>query len=378
MLLFCNSIPLSGQPELTVTSDTSIFMHPSSPTFLPVFPALPPSNNKSRAPSISGILPNLLLSVLPPVIPRASWPSAEYMQLSMRRSIAFASQPQLEDRKSAATCLAEHDLYNLRIAHRQATETKTGLINRIRGMFSRTASSNKGSSCSLGEQKSLRAAFKSHMGLFTRHVPTTQAASCNAIYNHTTRNDDCLNDSNGAPLKATKRLSFAKSGTHLDVATPDPNFLQIPTISAETPEEPTHMGLILPLDDSELERIGVARYTKVHETKVNFQLPANRRPSILQTQPSMRERVRCSPRFPHRVVPTSSLGALEEADDRSSIALKERIPLGRATGAGTWKSMEVTTESKLSLSVTPSEKSSTPTSGEVEDIIEIEITKPMD
>ncbi|XP_050321849.1 gamma-aminobutyric acid type B receptor subunit 1 [Bactrocera neohumeralis] len=366
------------RPELTVTSDTSIFMHPSSPTFPPVFPALPPSNNKSRAPSISGILPNLLLSVLPPVIPRASWPSAEYMQLSMRRSIAFASQPQLEERKSAATCLAEQDLYNLRIAHRQATETKTGLINRLRGIFSRTASSNKGSSCSLGEQKSLRAAFKSHMGLFTRHVPTTQAASCNAIYNQTNRNDEGSNGSNEAPLKAMKRLSFAKSGTHLDVATPDPNFLQIPSISAETPEEPTHMGLILPLDESELERIGVARYTKVHETKVNFQLPANRRPSILEPQPSMRERVRCSPRFPHRVVPTSSLGALEEADDRSSIALQERIPLGRATGAGTWKSMEVTTESKLSLSVTPSDKSSTPTSGEVEDIIEIEITKPMD
>nr|XP_036231694.1 uncharacterized protein LOC106623734 [Bactrocera oleae] len=356
------------RPELTVTSDTSIFIPP-------VFPALPPNNNKSRAPSISGILPNLLLSVLPPVIPRASWPSAEYMQLSMRRSIAFASQPQLEERKSTATCLAAQDLYNLRIAHRQATETKTGLINRLRGIFSRTASSNKGSSGSLGEQKSLRTAFKSHMGLFTRHVPTTQAASCNAIYNQTNHKNEGSNESNEAPLKSVKRLSFAKSGTHLDVATPDPNFLQIPTISAETPEEPTHMGLILPLDQSELERIGVARYTKAHETKVNFQLPANRRTSILEPQPSMR--VRCSPRFPHRVVPTSSLLSLEEADDRSSIALLERIPLGRATVAGTWKSMEVTTESKLSFSVTPSGKTSTPTSGEVEDITEIENTKPM-
>ncbi|CAD6998932.1 unnamed protein product [Ceratitis capitata] len=331
------------RPELTVTSDTSIFMRPTSPTFPPVFPALPPSNNKSRAPSISGILPNLLLSVLPPVIPRASWPSAEYMQLSMRRSIAFASQPQLEERKSAATCLAEQDLYNLRIAHRQATETKTGLINRIRGIFSRTTSSNKGSSCSLGEPKSLRAAFKSHMGLFTRHVSTTQAASCNAIYNQTTRlNEEVLNESsNGTQLKSMKRLSFAKSGTHLDVATPDPNFLQIPTISAETPEEPTHMGLILPLDETELERIGVSRYIKVHETKVNFQLPTNRRPSIVPAQqPSMRERVRGSPRFPHRVMPTSSLGALEETDDRCSIALKERMTLAgrpvRAIG-NLWK-----------------------------------------
>ncbi|XP_054744804.1 uncharacterized protein LOC129249163 [Anastrepha obliqua] len=366
------------KPELTVTSDTSIFMRPSSPTFPPVFPALPPNSNKSRAPSISDILPNLLLSILPPVIPRASWPSAEYMQLSMRRSIAFASQPQLEERKSAATCLAEQDLYNLRIAHRQATETKTGFINRLRGIFSRAASSNKGSSCSLGEQKSLRAAFKSHMGLFTRHVPTAQAASCNAIYNQTVRRDDCTMESNGAPLKAMKQLHFAKSGTHLDVATPDPNFLQIPTISAETPEEPTHMGLILPLDEIELERMGVARYTKVHETKVNFQLPTNQQPSFIQTQPTMRERIRGSPRFPHRVVPTCSLGALEEPDKICGIPLKERVLLGRTTLAGNWKSMEMTTESKLSLSATPSENNSPPTLGEVEDIIEIEIAKPVD
>ncbi|XP_067625916.1 gamma-aminobutyric acid type B receptor subunit 2 isoform X1 [Eurosta solidaginis] len=365
------------RPELTATSDTSIFMQQSQSIFSPIFPALPPSNNKSRAPSISGILPNLLLSVLPPVIPRASWPSAEYMQLSMRRSIAFASQPQLEERKSAAPCLAEQDLYNLRIAHRQATENKMGLINRIRGIFSRTTSSNKGSSYSLGEQKSLRAAFKSHMGLFTRHVPTTQAASCNVLFNQTISNDECANETNGT-WKPLKRLSFAKSGTHLDVATPDPIFLQIPTISAETAEEPTHMGLILPLDDTELERIGVPRYTKVHETKVNFQLPSNRRPSFLQTQPTLRERVRGSPRFPHRIAPASSLSAIEKGECQYGISLKERMPIGRASGTGNWKSMEVTTETKLSLSATPSDNNSPPTSGEVEDIIEIEITKPIE
>ncbi|KAL7742417.1 hypothetical protein ACLKA6_019048 [Drosophila palustris] len=139
-----------------------------------------PMPNKSRTPSISGILPNLLLSVLPPVIPRASWPSAEYMQIPMRRSVTFASQPQLEE-----SCLPAQDLFNLRLAHQQATETKTGsIIHRLRGIFSRTTSSNKGSTASLADQKGLRAAFKSHMGLFTRLIPSSQTASCNAIYSN--------------------------------------------------------------------------------------------------------------------------------------------------------------------------------------------------
>ncbi|EDW39579.1 GL15283 [Drosophila persimilis] len=126
------------KPELTVTSGLS----------------QTPAPSKSRTPSISGILPNLLLSVLPPVIPRASWPSAEYMQIPMRRSVTFASQPQLEE-----ACLPAQDLINLRLAHQQATEatSRTGLIDRLRGIFSRTASSNKGSTASLADgQKGLR------------------------------------------------------------------------------------------------------------------------------------------------------------------------------------------------------------------------------
>ncbi|EDX03256.1 GD23042 [Drosophila simulans] len=151
------------KPELTVTSGIS----------------QTPAASKNRTPSISGILPNLLLSVLPPVIPRASWPSAEYMQIPMRRSVTFASQPQLEE-----ACLPAQDLINLRLAHQQATEAKTGLMNRLRGIFSRTTSSNKGSTASLADQKGLKAAFKSHMGLFTRLIPSSQTASCNAIYNN--------------------------------------------------------------------------------------------------------------------------------------------------------------------------------------------------
>ncbi|KAH8266473.1 hypothetical protein KR044_002298, partial [Drosophila immigrans] len=325
------------KPELTVTSGLS----PTPPAPLP---------NKSRTPSISGILPNLLLSVLPPVIPRASWPSAEYMQIPMRRSVTFASQPQLEE-----ACLPAQDLINLRLAHQQATEAKTGLINRLRGIFSRTASSNKGSTASLADQKGLKAAFKSHMGLFTRLIPSSQTASCNAIYSNPNPVDggssslaiEC-HSSNGGHLKPMHRGSLTKSGTHLDHLTKDPNFLPIPTISGErVAEQPNGTG-------------DGGKYVKLPETKVNFQLPSSRRPSMVQPAPSLRERVRGSPRFPHRILPpTCSLSALAESEDRgggseaSTIAGScksiPRISLQHATSGGNWKSMETAAKSRLSL-----------------------------
>ncbi|KAH8279557.1 hypothetical protein KR018_000824 [Drosophila ironensis] len=330
------------KPELTVTSGISQM----------------PAAGKSRTPSISGILPNLLLSVLPPVIPRASWPSAEYMQIPMRRSVTFASQPQLED-----ACLPTQDLINLRLAHQQATEAKTGLINRLRGIFSRTTSSNKGSTASLADQKGLKAAFKSHMGLFTRLIPSSQTASCNAIYNSPNQGISgdpagCMHpvdsQANGHHLKAIlHRGSLTKSGTHLDHLTKDPNFLPIPTISGQEPGQGQGPG------QEPGEQPG-GKYIKLLETKVNFQLPSNRRPSVVQPSPSLRERVRGSPRFPHRILPpTCSLSALAESEDRGpnessgpnsgSCKSIPRISLQQATSGGTWKSMETAAKSRLSL-----------------------------
>ncbi|XP_017046325.1 gamma-aminobutyric acid type B receptor subunit 2 [Drosophila ficusphila] len=323
------------KPELTVTSGIS----------------QTPAASKARTPSISGILPNLLLSVLPPVIPRASWPSAEYMQIPMRRSVTFASQPQLEE-----ACLPAQDLINLRLAHQQATENKTGLMNRLRGIFSRTTSSNKGSTASLADQKGLKAAFKSHMGLFTRLIPSSQTASCNAIYNSPSQDSAQVEASphpNGHHLKPIHRGSLTKSGTHLDHLAKDPNFLPIPTISGAGQPDPQQGG----------------KYVKLLETKVNFQLPSNRRPSVVQPAPSLRERVRGSPRFPHRILPpTCSLSALAESEDRpgdSSSVLGScksipRISLQHATSGGTWKSMETAAKSRLSLGDSQEEEQPAP------------------
>lgn len=91
-------------------------------------------SSKQRTPSIGGGLPLLLLSVLPPVIPRASWPSADVSKNTMRKSVTFSSQPRLEDESSVAR-LPAIDLLHLRLTHQQATEPR-GFIDRIIGMYS--------------------------------------------------------------------------------------------------------------------------------------------------------------------------------------------------------------------------------------------------
>lgn len=93
-------------------------------------------SQQQRAPSIGGGLPLLLLSVLPPVIPRASWPSTSTdPTMSIRKSVTFSSQPHLENERSVAR-LPAIDLLHLRLTHQQATmEARKGFIDRIIGML---------------------------------------------------------------------------------------------------------------------------------------------------------------------------------------------------------------------------------------------------
>lgn len=94
------------------------------------------SSHQQRVPSIGGGLPLLLLSVLPPVIPRASWPSTSTdPATSIRKSVTFSSQPHLENETSVAR-LPAIDLLHLRLTHQQATaDARKGFIERIIGML---------------------------------------------------------------------------------------------------------------------------------------------------------------------------------------------------------------------------------------------------
>lgn len=220
-----------------------------------------------RTPSVSGGLPMLLLSVLPPVIPRASWPSAEAYR--GRNSVSFSSQPKLNFRKSQPAI----DLYNLCLNKR---EEHPGLLSRIKSFFGSRPSSRKASTMSIADPtgQSIAAALKMHVGMIAGLVPANRkhsmVLSCNTL--HVPH-----------PELKLRRESYAKSGPIIRVTDDEPS------ISSYNPDR----------------RIsGPQKYVAEPETKVNFVLPTNhRRPMSHQNSC---EKIRGSPRFPHRISPTAT------------------------------------------------------------------------
>ncbi|XP_031781803.1 gamma-aminobutyric acid type B receptor subunit 2 isoform X2 [Nasonia vitripennis] len=204
-----------------------------------------------RNPSISGGLPMLLLSVLPPVIPRASWPSAN--PSSMRRgTVAFSSQPDLEPngpRRSLA------DIYKLHQRRETEGPNRLGVFQRLFSLFGSRPNSRKTSTASF---TGVASALRVHMGYIAGLVPGTKAAS------------SCQVDAQGA------RSSQLRCGSG-------------PIISI-TSEEDRRLSLGL-------------RRKESSEPKVNFNLPKG-------SSSSSREKIRGSPRFPHRIMPANSLGTI--------------------------------------------------------------------
>ncbi|XP_024870998.1 uncharacterized protein LOC112454048 isoform X2 [Temnothorax curvispinosus] len=202
-----------------------------------------------RNPSIGGGLPLLLLSVLPPVIPRASWPSAD--------SSAFSSQPDLEPgdpRQSLA------DLYKLHRRRETEGPNRLGVFQRLFSLFGSRPSSRKTSTASFG---GVASALRVHMGYIAGLVPGAKAAST------------CQVDA---------------QGTH-------------------SPHTRCGSGPIISITSEEDRRLSLGlRRKESSEPKVNFSLP----PQTSTSQSSSREKIRGSPRFPHRIIPANSLSAIAQ------------------------------------------------------------------
>ncbi|XP_063376857.1 gamma-aminobutyric acid type B receptor subunit 2 [Cydia fagiglandana] len=276
------------------------------------------SDPERRTPSITGGLPMLLLSVLPPVIPRASWPSAEHCR--GRNSVSFSSQPKLNYRKSQQAI----DLYSLCLNKR---EEHHGLLSRIRSFFggSSRPTSRKASTMSIADPtgQSIAAALKMHVGMIAGLVPGNRkhsmVLSCNT-----------LNVPSYPELKL-RRESYAKSGPIIRITDDEP--------SCSKYERPPQ------------------KYIAEPETKVNFVLPTiHKRP---MSHENSCEKIKGSPRFPHRISPAaSSLTALSgrktSADSVFSITgrvfeeqrryshqnVTNQEPKGKAVLESRWKSTE--------------------------------------
>lgn len=209
----------------------------------------------------------------------------------MRRSICFSSQPQMEN----GSHLPAIDLLNLRLNHQHCQER--GFINKIKMLFGSRASSRKTSTASLAPSH-IAQALKSHMNLLTGFLPNT-STSCQIL--------------NTNPLEpiSLRKSSFAQSGNAINssIEIVEPELIKSRnrrksmafTISAHVEKVP----------DSEVDESDECG----SPPRVNFILPHRRRSSIIHqnSQPTLRERVKNSPRFPHRIVPTSSLNALEDS-----------------------------------------------------------------
>ncbi|KAL6438373.1 hypothetical protein ACFW04_004488 [Cataglyphis niger] len=229
-----------------------------------------------RNPSIGGGLPLLLLSVLPPVIPRASWPSADSSGIR-RGTVAFSSQPDLEPddpRQSLA------DLYKLHRRRETEGPNRLGVFQRLFSLFGSRPSSRKTSTASF---TGVASALRVHMGYIAGLVPGTKAAST------------CQVDA---------------QGTH-------------------SPHARCGSGPIISITSEEDRRLSLGlRRKESSEPRVNFSLP----PQTSTSQSSSREKIRGSPRFPHRIVPANSLSAIAQG---TSVSRPHR-----------WHSMEDATKPK--------------------------------
>ncbi|KOB70915.1 Gamma-aminobutyric acid type B receptor subunit 2 [Operophtera brumata] len=226
-----------------------------------------------RTPSIGGGLPMLLLSVLPPVIPRASWPSADAFR--GRNSVSFSSQPKLNFRRSQPTI----DLYSLCLNKR---DEHPGLLSRLKSFFGSRPSSRKASTMSIADPtgQSIAAALKMHVGMIAGLVPGhrkhSMVLSCNTL--HVPH-----------PELKLRRESYAKSGPIIRV----------------TDDEPSCSSYV-----SDRSISSGNKYVAEPETRVNFVLPATHQKPM--SHQNSCEKFKGSPRFPHRISPSAtSLNTLD-------------------------------------------------------------------
>ncbi|PNF38412.1 hypothetical protein B7P43_G07251 [Cryptotermes secundus] len=282
------------------------------------------------SPIVGGGLPLLLLSVLPPVIPRASWPSADHGNLPMRRQVTFSSEPKLDDsvaKQTAEKSAKEQEYYIICDSQDSDTETsgKPGVFSRLKNFLGSRPSSRKTSAASFSGTSSgggIASALRVHMGYLAGLVPNSNMAAMTSSCNTSIAALNQYGLSGGPsskelhPLKSFCGRVGGGSGPIISVT------------SNDEPEENTCLNgggnsvnrrkfsLGMCLSHKEEKDFGN------DERRVSYSSMQKEVMQHQHSQPilSFRERAKGSPRFPHRIVPTCSLNALEDRRRSSSSA----------------------------------------------------------
>lgn len=168
----------------------------------------------------------------------------------------------------------------------------------LAGLFGVRTPARKDSTISFSEAPSI--ILKKRISKLTGLVSCQTTASCNALHQ--------------SNPKLPQKSSLAKSGTAINTICSSSGNLNYTTDEQSSAFTITGNGN---MDHTMC-------ITSSTEPRVVFQLPENRRPSICfaNAVPTLRERVKGSPRFPHRIAPTSSLNALiddKEIDDDNGL-----------------------------------------------------------
>ncbi|XP_047002677.1 gamma-aminobutyric acid type B receptor subunit 2 [Schistocerca americana] len=308
------------------------------------------------AAGVGGGLPLLLLSVLPPVIPRASWPSADRGQLPMRRQVTFSSEPKLDDNVASAVCSqpapsahgdyddvasfdhdgdVDPDVEGLHGANR-----KQGVFGRIWSFLgSSRPSSRKASATSFsggGGGAGIASALRLHMGYLSGLVagagPGAHHGGSGAS---TLSHSQCALGTAMVPassreLHPLKKLSSAGiatggSGPIISVTSNDDADADA---DADAGRRKFSLGMCLSrdLDGGPVGSPCVLSKEALRRASAG----ASPRPRAgihhQHSQPNLpfRERAKGSPRFPHRVVPTCSLTALDSRRKSSRADLLDK------------------------------------------------------
>ena len=283
------------------------------------------------SPSVGGGLPLLLLSVLPPVIPRASWPSAEHGNLPMRRQVTFNSEPKLDDSMTKQTTRQsrrEQEYYIICDGHDSDTEAsgKPGVFSRLKNFLGSRPSSRKTSTASFSGTSGgggIASALRFHMNYLTGLVPssniTAMTSSCNTSF--AALNQQGLNGASSSrelhPFKRFCGRAGGGSGPIISVTSNDePEDSTCLDAECESRENRRKFSLGMCLSQKEEKDSGEAERRISCSSVQKGAMPYQRSQPVL----SFRERAKGSPRFPHKIVPTCSLNALEDRRRSSSSA----------------------------------------------------------